>query len=152
MSSERHLFRLVLDLRQACHEHEVELHPFHISGERMIACGIDGWSRGNHDMGVSLGHDLRPYLPLDRGAFEREPVLLEYWCRSWMGSDYVKPLEPKDWFWREHQPGIYLWAPPRRRPGECWLRWRCRGTSAHTRSRMFYLPEATLAGGVAPTF
>ena len=42
MSSARHLSRLVLNLKRTCHEHEVKLNPFHISGERMIACGING--------------------------------------------------------------------------------------------------------------
>ena len=112
MSSARHLFRLVLDLKLACHEHEVHLFPFHISGDRMIACGIDGWSRGNHDMGVSLGHDLRPYFPLDRGAFEQEGTRLETWCRSWMGTDYAPPLEPRGWFWEGHKRGVHIWAPP----------------------------------------
>ena len=82
MSTVKHLFTLVLDLKVACHHHEVYLYPFHVAGERMIACGIDGWSRGNHDAGVSLGHDLRPYFPLDRGAFNREGLRLAHWCRS----------------------------------------------------------------------
>lgn len=42
MSSARHLFCLVLDLKLACRQHEVDLRPFHVSGERMIAYGIDG--------------------------------------------------------------------------------------------------------------
>ena len=48
MSTVKHLFTLVLDLKVACHHREVYLYPFHVSGNRMIACGIDGWSRGNH--------------------------------------------------------------------------------------------------------
>jgi hypothetical protein len=37
----------VLDLKIACIEHEVYLRPCHISGDRMIATGMDGWSRGD---------------------------------------------------------------------------------------------------------
>ena len=59
-----------------------------------------------------MGHDLRPYLPLDRGAFEREGPRLGAWCRSWLGADYTPPLEPSGWFWRGHQAGVHLWAPP----------------------------------------
>ena len=112
MSTAKHLFQLVLDLKVECHRHEVYLHPFHISGDRMIACGIDGWSRGDRDAGVSLGHDLRDYFPLNLGAFKVEGPRLEDWCKSWMGKDYTPPLEPEGWFWKSHHPGVHVWAPP----------------------------------------
>ena len=58
MSTAKHLFKLVLGLRLAAHDHEVWLKVFHISGNRMIATGMDVWSRGNFDAGISLGYDL----------------------------------------------------------------------------------------------
>ncbi len=64
MSLAKHLFSLVVDLKLACREHEVWIMLFHISGNQMIASGINDWSRGDHDAGLSLGHDLRRYLPL----------------------------------------------------------------------------------------
>ena len=64
----------------------------------MIACGIDGWSLENPDAGISLGYDIRPYFPLDRGAFEMEGLRLTHWCRSWMGTDFSPPLEPEGWY------------------------------------------------------
>jgi hypothetical protein len=70
MSSVRHLFDLLVDIKILCHEHEVFYHCFHISGERMIATGIDGLSRGDHESGIALGYDLRDFLPLDVGAFD----------------------------------------------------------------------------------
>ena len=78
----------------------------------MIACGLDGWSRGNHDAGVSLGHDIRQYLPLDLGAFDQQGPKLARWFEGWMGSDYAPPLETRGWFWEGHKPGVHIWSPP----------------------------------------
>jgi hypothetical protein len=58
MSHAHHLFRVVLTLKQVAREHEVYIHCFHISGDRMIASGVDGLSRGNYDSGISLGFDV----------------------------------------------------------------------------------------------
>lgn len=58
MSSVGHLFDLLVDIKLLCHEHNVFYHCFH-SGERMIATGIDGLSRGDHESGIALGCDLR---------------------------------------------------------------------------------------------
>jgi len=113
MSSAKHLFNLVVELKVACCEHEVHLRLCHISGDRMIKTGIDGMSRGNQDEGISLGHDIRRYLPLNVGAFEHVDVRpgLVRWCRSWMGNDFSEPLSPMEWFWEGHQPGVHVWAP-----------------------------------------
>ena len=112
MSSVKHLFRIAVDLKVACQEHEVFMHMCHISGDRMIATGIDGRSRGNLDAGVSLGHDIRQFLPLDRGAFELAPREMESWCMGWMGSDFSPPLDPMGWHTTGHKPGCHVWAPP----------------------------------------
>lgn len=112
MSSVKHLFNLAVELRVECQNHEVFFNLFHISGDRMIATGIDGRSRGDFDAGVSLGYDIRQFIPLDRGAFELEGPLLTGWLRSWMGSDFSPPLEPIGWFKEGHKPGTHIWAPP----------------------------------------
>ena len=44
--------------------------------------------------GISLGYDLRLFLPLNISAFEVKDNKLKDWCKSWMGSDYSPPLEP----------------------------------------------------------
>jgi hypothetical protein len=44
MSKARHLFYLVLTLKQEARRHEIFFQCFHISGDRMIACGVDGLS------------------------------------------------------------------------------------------------------------
>jgi hypothetical protein len=58
MSLVRHLFDLLVEIKILCHEHNVFYHCFHISGEQMIATGIDGLSRGDHKSGIALGYDL----------------------------------------------------------------------------------------------
>ena len=78
----------------------------------MIATGIDGRSRGDFDAGVSLGYDIRQFIPLDKGPFDLAGPLVEKWLKSWMGSDYSPPLEPIQWFWEGHQSGIHVWSPP----------------------------------------
>ena len=54
LSTTKHLFYLVLELRIAAQEHEVYIKTCHLSGNRMVATGMDGWSHGNHDAGFSL--------------------------------------------------------------------------------------------------
>ena len=78
----------------------------------MIATGMDGWSRGNFDAGISLGHDLRQYLPLDVSAFEYPNNNLRAWCESWIGKDYAPPLGSDDWYEGGHLPGVHIWSPP----------------------------------------
>ena len=46
LSTAKHLFQLVLDLRIEARKHEVYIRSCHISGNKMIATGMDGWSRG----------------------------------------------------------------------------------------------------------
>lgn len=54
-----------------------------------------GWmAQGDFYAGISLGYDLRLFLPLNISAFEVKDNKLKDWCKSWMGSDYSPPLEP----------------------------------------------------------
>jgi hypothetical protein len=112
MSSVRHLFDLVVEIKIECHEHGVFLHVFHISGERMIATGIDGLSRGDHESGIALGYDLRDFLPLDTSCFSYPDNKIEEWCMGWMGSQYKPPTTPIQWFLEAHKPGFHIIAPP----------------------------------------
>ena len=64
----------------------------------MIATGMDCWSRGNHDAGLSLGHDVRKYIPLHLGVWDVAGVALEDWCKSWMELDYLAPPTSVGWF------------------------------------------------------
>ena len=123
------MFRLALDLRVERQKHEIFLHVFHISGERMIATGVDGRSRGDFDAGVSLGHDICNSIPLDQGAFDMGGHCLAGWVRSWMGNNYSPLLEPIGWFWKGHKPGTHLWAPPPAVVLVALKNWRGPGTS-----------------------
>jgi hypothetical protein len=98
MSQAIHLFKLVLLLKLECRVHEVYLNIFHIAGTRMIATGMDGWSRGDFESGISLGYDLRLFLPLSKPAYEVAGECLMPWIKGWMGSDFVEPLTPEGWF------------------------------------------------------
>ena len=112
MSSVRHLFDLLVKIKVLCYEHEVFYHCFHISGDRMIATGVDGLSRGDKEAGITLGFDLRDFLPLDTSAFDYPGNELEEWCKSWMGEDYSPPAKPIDWFRKAQMPGVHVMAPP----------------------------------------
>jgi hypothetical protein len=105
-----HLFDFVLTLKQEARK--VFLHCFHILGNRMIASGVDGLSRGNYDAGILVGINVRQYLPMKVSAWEVAGNVLEGWCKSWMGGDYTPPLTPKGWFEQGHQPGVHIWTPP----------------------------------------
>ncbi len=61
----------------------------------MIASGVDGLSRGNYDAGISLGFDIRQFMPLNITAWEIAGNVLAEWCRDWMGKDYSPPLSPE---------------------------------------------------------
>lgn len=111
LSTAKHLFKLVLRLKIECRIHEVYLHVCHISGDRMIESGIDGWSRGDFETGISLGYDLRTFLPLARSCLEVAGETLLPWLRNWLGDDFTGVLSPEDWFWRGHLPGSHVWTP-----------------------------------------
>ena len=47
------------------------LHLIHISGTRMIDCGIDGLSRGITNEGVMAGNHLLDFVPLNKTCLDR---------------------------------------------------------------------------------
>jgi hypothetical protein len=112
MLSVRHLFELVLEVKIEARVHEVYMHTWHISGDRMIATGIDGRSMGNYDAGISLGFDLRPFVPLYLSVSDLVGGRLEDWCKIWMGEDFTPLLDPAGWFEEGHRPGVHIWALP----------------------------------------
>jgi hypothetical protein len=107
LSTAAHLFYLVLELKIECRRHEVYLCVCHISGTRMIESGIDGWSRGDFETGISLGYDLRNFIPLARTAIEVAGPTMIPWLKAWMAEDYKSPLTPDGWFW------VLGWTSPR---------------------------------------
>jgi hypothetical protein len=91
LSTAVHLFYLVLELKIECRRHEVYLHVCHISGTRMIESGMDGWSRGDFETGISLGYNLRSFIPLARTAIDVAAPTVIPWLRNWMAEDYKGP-------------------------------------------------------------
>jgi hypothetical protein len=112
LSTAKHLFELVLKLKIECRIHEVYLHVCHILGTRMIESGVDGWSRGDFDSGISLGYDLRTFLPLSLSCVDVSGATVLPWLKSWMAEDFVTTLTPEGWFWDAHLPGTHVWTPP----------------------------------------
>ena len=78
----------------------------------MIKTGIDGLSRGDFEMGVSLGYTIRHYSPLARTAFALAELTFSCWLMSWMGEEISPPLTPEGWFSMGHLPGMHVWASP----------------------------------------
>ena len=64
MSTAKHLFLLVVELKKEAHLHEVYVRSCHVSGDRMIVIGMDRVSRSDNDAGMSLGYDIREFVPL----------------------------------------------------------------------------------------
>jgi hypothetical protein len=112
MSNAWHLFDLVLTLKHVTRQHEVFIHCFHISGNTMIASGVDGLSCGNYDAGISLGFDVHQFMPLNITAWDVAGNVLADWCKSLMGKDFAPPLNPVAWFEKGHCPGVHVWTPP----------------------------------------
>ena len=111
MSKKKGLSDLVKDIKLECRRHDIFFHPFHISGERMIALGFDGLSRGVLDSGIMLGMDFRELVPLDKTAVDLAGNILLDWTRWWMQDPSKVPLTPAGWFSEGHRPGVHLWTP-----------------------------------------
>jgi hypothetical protein len=100
-SDNRHLFQLVLRLRQLELMGSLKLHVVHIARHRMIAQGTDGLSRGDYTSGVMAGDSMLSFVPLHQTAVERAPLLLP-WIREWVPHPNIEPLSPREWFTRGH--------------------------------------------------
>jgi hypothetical protein len=129
-SNSKLLHELVLRLRQLEMDYNLIIHVIHVSGERMIAQGTDGGSRGCLLEGVLSGKPMLDFVDLAKSAVERfEPLV--GWLRGWTGNGSLLPLTPEEWFveghgicggelnddkiWMPiHEKGnqIHLWCPP----------------------------------------
>ena len=127
-SKSKKLLALVIKLKLLETRRGIRILVSHVSGNRMIAEGGDGVSRGSLNEGVMAGEDMLAFIPLHLSALDRSPSLL-VWIQSWTKSK-LEVLTPGDWFqkghdihgWRkaENEPfsrpiikaGIYGWFPP----------------------------------------
>jgi hypothetical protein len=111
-SSSRHLYELVLRLRELEMKGNLKVHMIHVAGTRMEAEGADGTSRGDHATGVMSGDSVLDYVSLHKGALELEPGVRDWLSKLWddeRGS--LKFLSPKDWFAHGKTPRNCVWAP-----------------------------------------
>lgn len=127
-STSKKLLALVIRVKLLETQQGIRIFVSHVSGNRMIAEGGDGVSRGSLNEGVMAGEDILSFIPLHLSAIERSSALLP-WLRSWTGSD-LEVLTPTDWFQKGHdirgwkkaegepfqrpviKAGVYGWFPP----------------------------------------
>jgi hypothetical protein len=111
-SSSKHLYELVLQLRELEMRRNLKLHMIHVAGTQMQAKGADGTSRGDRSTGMMSGDSVLDYVPLHKGAFELESGLKEWLTRTWdREQGDLRILEPKDWFAHGSTPKHCVWAP-----------------------------------------
>ena len=111
-SSSKHLFELILRLRKLEMDGEVIIHLVHISGRMMIDSGFDGLSRGDITKGVMRGKDILLFVPLNLGAHERSPAVVDWVKFWWTGKHRLHHMSPDDWYAKALDKGNYLWTPP----------------------------------------
>ena len=132
ISSSRRLFELILKLKKLELSIGCLLHVIHVSGNRMIAQGTDGTSRGDLGEGVMKGQSMLSFIPLHLTALERCPKLrgmIEGAVVPRDGENEILFLDYEDWFVRGHdiigggknddgvwmpayKSGTYVWLPP----------------------------------------
>ncbi len=100
-STSKLLHELVLRLRKLEMDYNLTIHVIHVAGERMIAQGTDGGSRGSLLEGVLSGKPMLDFVDLAKTAIERHAPLLD-WIRSWTGNQSLSPLKPEEWFVEAH--------------------------------------------------
>ena len=111
-SSAKHLVELILRLRKLEMDGEVIIRLVHISGTRMIDSGVDGLSRGDITKGVMRGEDILLFVPLNLGAHERIPAVID-WVKSWWtGKETLHHMSLDDWYERDLYKRNYLWTLP----------------------------------------
>jgi hypothetical protein len=96
-SPNRALFELVLRLWHLEMQLSLRLHVIHVSGQRMIAQGTDGLSRGDLDSGVMRDANMLSFVPLHLSALDRGPGVLS-WLHSWSPGLTLRPLSPMEWY------------------------------------------------------
>ena len=132
ISSSKHLFDLVLRLKKLELAVGCVFHVIHVSGNRMIAQGTDGTSRGDLGEGVMRGEIMLSFIPLHLSALDRCSQLMEKIRDTIIparGENEIVFLDFEGWFSRAHdivggaknddgiwipkyQAGTYIWTPP----------------------------------------
>ena len=109
------IFDLTLRLHRIMMSGKAFIHVVWVAGERMIAQGVDGLSRGDLTNGVMGGQSMLDFVPLHLSARQRQPGRIESFVSFLTERDKVKPvfLEAEDWFVVPFtQDGTFVWCPP----------------------------------------
>ena len=132
VSSSKRLFELILRLKKLELRIGCLFNVIHVLGNRMIAQGTDGTSRGDLGEGVMKGQTMLSFIPLHLTAIERCGNLKEQLKKvivPRVGEGEVVFLGYEDWFERAHdiiggsknedgiwiplyQSSTYIWTPP----------------------------------------
>ena len=78
----------------------------------MINSGVDGILRGDITKGVMRGDDILSFVPLNLGADERSPAVIEWVQSWWTGEHPLHHMSHDDWYDKALDKGNYLWTPP----------------------------------------
>jgi hypothetical protein len=104
------LHDLVRRLRKLEMEGYIFIRFIWIAGTRMIEQGTDGLSRGDLSNGVMAGEHFLKFVPLNKTAFQRQPLLEEWICGTLPGEQW-QTLTTEDWFTTGLTDGQFIWTP-----------------------------------------
>lgn len=104
-SSSPALDDMILELKALSMHANCIIHLVHIAGSRMIACGADGLSRGELQVGALLQGGVGSVLPMHLSAIDRSPSLID-WVKCWAGEN-ILVAEPNDWFYNAQQGELF---------------------------------------------
>jgi hypothetical protein len=81
-----------------------------IAGTRMIEQGTDGLSRGDLSNGVMAGEHFLKFVPLNKTAFQRQPLFQE-WITGALPGENWQHLSTEGWFTTAMTDGRFIWTP-----------------------------------------
>ena len=99
-SSSEKLYDLIVRFRALEIKMSAKYYITHVSGQRMVAQGTDGVSRGHLRKRLSIGDAMLIFYPWGKCAIDFHPPI-KSWIESWSpkGTEF---LQPKDWYSRAH--------------------------------------------------
>ena len=98
--TDKELHEITLEMQEITLKHQFLLHLIHVSGSRLICCGVDGLSCGNLQL-EKLDEEIYLHLPANHDQVSRSPTILT-WIQSWISDPFLS-AEPSDWFSRYQQ-------------------------------------------------
>jgi hypothetical protein len=103
------LHELVVRLRQLEMDGSIFVRLVWIAGTRMIEQGTDGLSRGDSSSGVMAGEHFLKFVPLNKTAFQGQPLLQE-WISGALPGENWQMLTTEEWFITALTDGRFIWT------------------------------------------